>query len=245
MTHRPVRSVCAPLPGRVKPHRLRPVGLTWPRSTSGSRFCRNETIASSGTPTIPPTFRSAPQVPKPTRPSSKVDHGRGARDGGQQDALVHHHPVVTVLGLEGAVERGRDAPVIAGVARDAAGAVRPGERLGVLDAGLHVEVELAQVHRDEEDLHVRALVVGADERTVERRTARRASRPAPCGSTERRAAPIRPRLPRPPSTSWGSSAAASAPPRRRPATCRARAAAGRPWQRRRSPRRPAWNVSRR
>ena len=82
-----------------------------------------------------------------------VEHHDGgrARDGRQKDPLVHHHPVVPVLGLEGAVEGGGDAAVDGRLARDAAGAVGARERLRVLDAGLHLEVELPEVHRDEED----------------------------------------------------------------------------------------------
>ncbi len=97
------------------------------------------------------------------------DHRRRPGHGRQEHVLVDHHPVVPVLGLERPVEGRRDAPVHGGVAWDAPRAVRSRQRFGVFDARLHVEIELARVHRHQKDLHVRPLFIGADERHEERR----------------------------------------------------------------------------
>ncbi len=97
------------------------------------------------------------------------DDRRRVRLGRQEDAAVHHHPVVAVLGLERAVERRDDTARDRGVARDPPGAVASGQRLWILGPRLHREVELAHVHRHQDDARVGAVRIGSDERAVERR----------------------------------------------------------------------------
>ena len=110
-------------------------------------------------------------APRPEADAPVIeDHdGRRSRYGREQHALFDHHPVVPVLGLEGAVEGGRDAAVDRRLAGDAAGSVGARERLGILDARLHLEVELPQIHRHQQDAGVRPVLVGANERLVEGR----------------------------------------------------------------------------
>ena len=81
------------------------------------------------------------------------DHRGRGRLGRQEHAPVHHHAVVAVLVLKAPLKAPTTRLRILG-SRGIARAMRAGERLGIFDARLHVELELAHVHRHQEDLGV-------------------------------------------------------------------------------------------
>ena len=114
MTQRPVRSVCTPLPGSVKPQRLRPVGFTWPWSTSGVEVLPERDDRVVGDADDAADLAVGAPGAEPDAAVVEDDDRRGAGQRREEHALVHHHPVVAVLGLERAVEGGGDALVDAG-----------------------------------------------------------------------------------------------------------------------------------